>query len=71
MPDTQHKQPSLLDALTPVFALIIMLAAAVYLFSSDSSSGANQIALVLAACIAMVIGFKNGYSWNQMERGIV
>ncbi|KVX00194.1 Na+/H+ antiporter NhaC [Shewanella frigidimarina] len=68
---SEHKQPSLLDALIPVFALILMLAAAVYLFSSDSSSGANQIALVLAACIAMIIGYKNGYSWNQMERGIV
>lgn len=44
---------------------------AVYLFSSDSSSGANQIALLLAACIAMIIGYKNGYSWSQMERGIV
>jgi NhaC family Na+:H+ antiporter len=68
---SEHKPPSLLDALIPVFSLIIMLAAAVYLFSSDSSSGANQIALVLAACIAMIIGYKNGYSWNQMERGIV
>jgi NhaC family Na+:H+ antiporter len=68
---SQPKQPSLLDALIPIVALILMLAAAVYLFSSDSSSGANQIALVLAACIAMVIGYKNGYSWNQMERGIV
>ncbi|QIR13470.1 Na+/H+ antiporter NhaC [Shewanella aestuarii] len=64
-------KPSLLDALIPVFSLIIMLASAVYLFSSDSSAGANQIALILAACIAMVIGFKNGFSWNQMERGIV
>ncbi|MCL1068629.1 Na+/H+ antiporter NhaC [Shewanella olleyana] len=71
MSDTQHKQPSLFDALAPVIALITMLGAAVYLFSSDSSSGANQIALILAACIAILIGYKNGYSWNQMERGIV
>ncbi|GIU52037.1 Na+/H+ antiporter NhaC [Shewanella sp. KT0246] len=71
MSDTQHKQPSLFDALAPVIALITMLGAAVYLFSSDSSSGANQIALILAACIAIVIGYKNGYSWNQMERGII
>ncbi|WP_153914628.1 Na+/H+ antiporter NhaC [Shewanella sp. TC10] len=71
MSDTQHKQPSLFDALAPVIALITMLGAAVYLFSSDSSSGANQIALILAACIAILIGYKNGYSWNQMERGII
>lgn len=66
-----HTRPSLLDALVPICALIIMLVIAVYLFSSDSSSGANQIALLLAACIAMIIGYKNGYSWSQMEWGIV
>ncbi|MGB0893765.1 MAG: Na+/H+ antiporter NhaC [Parashewanella sp.] len=68
---SQHKPAKLLDALLPVFALITMLMAAVYLFSSDSSSGANQIALILAACVALVIGWKNGYSWNEMEKGIV
>lgn len=70
-PTTSPKAPTLLDALIPIFTLIIMLGSAVYLYSSDSSSGANQIALILAACVAMIIGFKNGYSWNQMEKGIV
>lgn len=65
------KLPSLLDALIPIFALVLMLAAAVYLYSSDSSYGANQIALIMAACIALVIGVKNGYSWKEMEAGIV
>ncbi|QSX30983.1 MULTISPECIES: Na+/H+ antiporter NhaC [Shewanella] len=68
---TQHKQATLVDALIPVVALVSMLATAVYLFSSDSSAGANQIALILAACIAMVIGIKNGYRWEQIEQGIV
>ena len=67
----QHRLPSLFDALVPIIALVIMLTAAVYLFSSDSSYGANQIALIMAACIALVIGWKNGYSWNEMEKGIV
>jgi Na+:H+ antiporter, NhaC family len=66
-----HKAASLLDALIPVIALVAMLGGAVYLFSSDSSSGANQIALILAACIAIVIGAKNGYSWAEMEQGVV
>lgn len=68
---TSHKQPSLVDALIPVAALVTMLAAAVYLFSSDSSSGANQIALILAACIAMVVGIKNGFCWKDIEEGMV
>ena len=71
MPAHTHKRPTLLDALIPIIALVAMLVAAVYLFSSDSSSGANQIALILAACIAIVIGYKNGYSWNEMEKGVV
>jgi NhaC family Na+:H+ antiporter len=68
---TRHKLPTLLDALIPIIALVIMLTTAVYLFSSDSSYGANQIALIMAACIALVIGWKNGYSWSEMEQGIV
>ncbi|MBE8168628.1 MAG: Na+/H+ antiporter NhaC [Shewanella sp.] len=68
---SQHKPATLLDALLPVAALITMLMTSVYLFSSDSSSGANQIALILAACVALLIGVKNGYSWKEMEQGII
>ncbi|WP_133406180.1 Na+/H+ antiporter NhaC [Parashewanella tropica] len=68
---SQHKPASSLDALLPVFALICMLMASVYLFSSDSSSGANQIALILAACVALVVGVKNGFTWKEMEQGII
>ena len=68
---SQTKAPSLLDALTPIVALLIMLATSVYLFSSDSSSGANQIALIMAACIALLVAVKNGYKWQQLEAGIV
>ncbi|RLV61477.1 Na+/H+ antiporter NhaC [Parashewanella curva] len=68
---SQHKPASLLDAILPVLALICMLMASVYLFSSDSSSGANQIALILAACVALVVGVKNGFTWKEMEQGII
>ncbi|ABV85803.1 Na+/H+ antiporter NhaC [Shewanella pealeana] len=69
--DSKHTTPTLLDALLPIIALVIMLTAAVYLFSSDSSYGANQIALIMAGCIGLLIGWKNGYSWAEMEQGIV
>lgn len=68
---TKHKPVNLFDALLPIIALVVMLSAAVYLFSSDSSSGANQIALIIAACIGAIIGAKNGYSWSEMEKGII
>lgn len=65
------KQPSLLDALIPVVALILMMGSAVYLYGGDSSYGPNQIALMLAAGITAVIGLKNGYTWYDIEQGIV
>lgn len=65
------KQASLLDALIPIIALVIMLATSVAFYGSDSSYGANQIALIIGAAIASLIGFKNGYSWKDIELGVV
>ncbi len=69
--DSKHTPATLIDAFIPIVALVMMLTAAVYLFSSDSSYGANQIALIMAGCIGLLIGWKNGYSWAEMEQGIV
>ena len=68
---SKHKSPSMVDALIPIISLIIMLALSVYLYGDASSSGANQIALLLGACIAAIIGVKNGYVWKEIEKGIV
>ena len=61
----------MLDALIPIVALIAMLATSVTFYGADSSYGANQIALILGAAIASLIGFKNGYNWKEIEKGIV
>ncbi len=68
---SKHKTPSMVDALIPIISLIIMLALSVYLYGDASSSGANQIALLLGACIAAIVGIKNGYVWREIEKGIV
>lgn len=64
------KQPTLTQALIPLIALIIMLGSSVYFFGEDSSYGPNQIALWIAAGIAMLVGFRNGFTWGQIEEGI-
>ena len=66
-----HKNPTMLDAIAPIVVLIIMLSFSVYLYGDDSSYGANQIALILSACIAAIIAIKNGYTWKEVEAGIV
>ena len=55
----------------PVLCLIGMLAASVYLFGDASSAGPNQVALMLSACVAAVIGLYNGHTWAEIEAGIV
>ena len=65
------KTPTMLDVITPILLLIIMLSFSVYLYGDDSSYGANQIALILSACIAAIVGIKNGYKWKDIETGIV
>ena len=42
----------------------------VYLFGDESSSGPNQIALMLATGIVGVIGLTHGHTWSELEAGI-
>jgi NhaC family Na+:H+ antiporter len=67
----QPKEPSFIDALIPLFALVIMLSASVTYFADNSSYGPNQIALLFAMGIAIVIGLKNGFTWGAIEKAIV
>lgn len=71
MDDTIRRAPTIGQALLPVVMLIGLLAVSVYLFGDGASSGPNQIALILAAAVAMLVGMRNGYTWKSMERGIV
>ena len=56
------KLPSMFDALIPIFSLVVMLATAVTYFGDNSSYGPNQIALLVAMGIAIIIGFKGKLS---------
>lgn len=71
MNQASPKQATLLQALIPIMSLILLLFASSRLFGSDSSYGPNQIALILCACIGILIGLKNGYSWKDMESAMV
>lgn len=48
-----------------------MLSLSVYIYGSDSSSGANQIALLLAAAIGSIIAVRNGHAWVDIQRAVV
>ena len=66
---TSELSPAL--ALTPIIFLIALLGCSVYLFGADSSAGANQVALVLASCVAALVGRAAGVSWQECQQGMV
>ncbi len=66
----QPREPSLLDAIIPIVTLVILLTLSVYLYRDNSSSGANQIALIMSAGVALIIGLKNGLRWKELEQGL-
>lgn len=64
-----HKRPSLFLSSIPVIVLVTLLASNVWLFKDDASYGANQIALLIASIIAVVIGkFKLNIEYKYMEK---
>jgi Na+:H+ antiporter, NhaC family len=63
--------PSLLQSLTPIAALIALLSMSIWLFGADSSQGANQVALTLAAAVAALIAIYNGERWTDILQAIV
>ena len=58
-------------ALLPLLLLICLLALSVSLFSDNSSYGPNQIALLLAAGAASLVGLKLGIYWRDLEHAMV
>jgi NhaC family Na+:H+ antiporter len=71
MDSSPRRAPTLFLSLLPVAVLIALLALSVYLFGDASSQGPNQIALTLAAGVAILIGVHLGYPWRELEGGIV
>ncbi len=66
----ESRTPSLFAALLPVCVLIGLLGVNVYLYGEDSSYGPNQIALLLAAASATIVGLVLKLPFSQMLRGV-
>ncbi|MCF8359441.1 MAG: Na+/H+ antiporter NhaC [Prolixibacteraceae bacterium] len=64
------KKPGLLTALIPIVILIVLLTSNVFLFD-DVLEGANQISLLLAASVGIVIAYRLGLKWDGIRHRIV
>ena len=65
--EEKSKSISLLHALIPIIALVIMLFYNVFfVYGDDALSGSNQFILILGAAVAAIVGFINKISYNAM-----
>ena len=55
------------EAAIPIVALIVLVGLSFFLFGDAGAKGPNQVALVLAAMIALVIGRRAGYTNEQLR----
>ncbi len=71
MTDRSFRQPTLLQALTPLLFLVVVLICAVYLFADDAAFGANQVGLMLATGVAGLVGLRNRMPWQDIQDSLV
>ncbi len=71
MKETKIKEPGILQALIPIFVLIVLLTLNVLYFGDNTLDGANQFALILAAAVAGIIAVLLGHKWTDIRASIV
>lgn len=60
------KRPTFIEALVPITFLIIIISVSILKFGADP-----QIPLLLVTIVAVLLGFKLGYKWDDMEKGMI
>lgn len=65
------RQPSLVDALIPVVALIVFIGLSLYLFGTAATDGPLQVALLLSATVGTLVAWKNGHDIERVSEAIV
>lgn len=69
--ETVPRQLSVLEALIPILSLIGLVAVSFYLFGDGGALGPNQVALVVATMIAVFIGWRAGYTLEELQEAAV
>jgi NhaC family Na+:H+ antiporter len=64
------KKPTLIEALLPLILLIVLLSLNVFWFD-DTLDGPNQLSLILAAFTAVVVSYRLGFKWKELNHRIV
>lgn len=65
------KSPTVIQSFLPIIFLVTLLSITVSIFGDDSLSGSIQIVLILSSAFASIIAFNLGFTWNQIQKGIL
>jgi len=68
---TEKRQPTLWQSLIPIVFLILLLVVNVGIFGSEALGGSNQIVLILSAGVATLVAIRVGFTWDEIQHGIV
>jgi NhaC family Na+:H+ antiporter len=69
--ETQPRPLTMTEAVIPILALVVLVGLSFYLFGDAGAKGPNQVALVLAAMIGLVIGRCAGYTAEQLREAAI
>ena len=64
-------KPSLSIALLPIFLLITLLSINVLIFGDNTTSGSNQLTLLISAAFAAILGLFYGSNYKEMLDGAI
>lgn len=62
----QHKKPSLLISLIPIITMALLLGIGYGIFQIRA-----EVLLIASALVSGILGYSLGYSWKEMQKGIV
>ncbi|GGL83001.1 hypothetical protein [Glutamicibacter protophormiae] len=58
----------MLDALVPLFSMILLIAAALLVFGLEALDGPIQVALVASCLVVSLVALKNGHQWSAVQQ---
>ncbi|SDQ72143.1 Na+/H+ antiporter NhaC [Pseudovibrio sp. Tun.PSC04-5.I4] len=70
-PSPHSAKMTMVGAVIPVAALILLLATSYYLFGDEASSGPNQIALLVCALTAAFVAKFHGFYVDELKHAVV
>lgn len=65
--DRQVREPSLIDAVLPLLALVVLIGGSLTLFGLDALDGPIQVALLLCCAFVALIAMKNGHTFGVVQ----